>query len=356
MLLFTTASLADDPDKAKGSGPASHPTATPPADESVTPQVAAKAIAVSPLVLMLRDDRVRAELKLDAKQAAAVDAALTDVQSQLWYVRDLRDAATDAGRGRVYDHLRKAITAACEPAQVARLDGLLLQTIGWRGLRLEQVESKLNLSADQLARITRLLEPTPKTPADSPLSPTQVKALQAVLTAPQHRTVSEILGPAFDLSQLPTRHCPAPAFAEITEWVNTEPLDFEKLRGKVVVVHFWAFGCINCIRNIPHYEAWYQKFSGRDVVIVGIHTPETSAEREIAAVRAKVAENKMQYPTAIDGTGATWTAWANAWWPSVYLVDKRGYVRYWWYGELNWNDAKGEELMRSRIDSLLAED
>lgn len=354
-LLSAATLIAADPESADGAQPPAAPADTPPTPETVTPELAAKAAAVTPLVLLLRDDRVRTELQLNSRQIAAVNAALADVQDQLWHVRDLHDPATDAGRGRVYDHLRKAVTSTCENSQIDRLDGLLLHAVGWRGIRLEQFQSKLNLSAKQLSRIAQLLEPPPNAPADSTLTPAQLKSLEAVLQPPQQRTVAQILGPQFDLSQLPTRHCPAPEFAQISTWINTDPLRFADLRGKVVAVHFWAFGCINCIRNIPHYESWFQKYRGRDLVIVGIHTPETSAEREIDAVRSKVAENKMQYPIAIDGSGATWTAYANAWWPSVYLIDKRGYVRYWWYGELNWKDAKGEEIMRRRIDALLAE-
>ncbi|MBL8850984.1 MAG: redoxin domain-containing protein, partial [Planctomycetaceae bacterium] len=279
-----------------------------------------------------------------------------DVQGQLWYVRDLKNPATDAGRGRVYDHLRAAVASACETSQVDRLDNLLLHLVGWRAVRLEQYASRLEFSDGQLSRISKLIEPSPESPANAALTPQQLKALEAVLKPEQQRTVSQLLGPDFDLSQLPSRYCPAPALADIAEWINSDPLTLEDLHGKVVVVHFWTFGCINCIRNIPHYEGWYQKYLGRDVVIVGIHTPETEGERDLAAVRSKVAEYKMQYPVAVDGKGATWTAWANAWWPSVYLVDKRGYVRDWWYGELNWQDAKGEEHMRRRIDALLAEE
>ncbi|MFO1092216.1 MAG: redoxin domain-containing protein [Planctomycetaceae bacterium] len=233
-----------------------------------------------------------------------------------------------------------------------RLDGLMLRAQGWSVIRLPQYQQELALSNDQLQRIDRLLAAA--TGENGQLTEQQDAAVIRVLTRPQQQTLSRLLGADFPLPKS-WRYCRAPGFPEISTWINTSPLDVDSLSGKVVVVHFWAFGCINCIHNIPHYEAWFQKYRDRDLVIVGIHTPETSTEREVDAVRTKVAENKMQYPIAIDGAAATWNAWANSWWPSVYLVDKHGYVRYWWYGELNWKDAKGEELMRRRIDELLTE-
>lgn len=87
-----------------------------------------------------------------------------------------------------------------------------------------------------------------------------------------------------------------------------------------------------------------------------MHTPETERERDSQAVRAKAQEEKFKFPILIDAEKENWNAWGNSMWPSVYLIDKRGYVRYWWYGELNWQGAKGEEVMRQRIEELLAED
>ena len=91
------------------------------------------------------------------------------------------------------------------------------------------------------------------------------------------------------------------------------------------------------------------------VVILGIHTPETSAEREVAAVRQKAAQEKFAFPICIDSKNENWNAWGNATWPSVYLVDKRGYVRAFWPGELRWQGATGDELLAKKIDALLAE-
>ena len=89
--------------------------------------------------------------------------------------------------------------------------------------------------------------------------------------------------------------------------------------------------------------------------MIGVHTPETEAEAKIAQVRKKVKDNEMTYAVAVDTAGKTWKAWGNRYWPSVYLIDKKGNVRYRWDGELNWKETNGEAVMRKKIEGLLAE-
>ena len=90
--------------------------------------------------------------------------------------------------------------------------------------------------------------------------------------------------------------------------------------------------------------------------MLGVHTPETDGEQNIDRVRRKVKEHEIEYPVTVDNAGKTWQAWGNRYWPSVYLIDKAGYVRYCLDGELNWNDTQGEKLMRERIEQLIAEE
>jgi thiol-disulfide isomerase/thioredoxin len=146
----------------------------------------------------------------------------------------------------------------------------------------------------------------------------------------------------------------APEFAPGTEWLQSEPLTFASLRGQVVVVHFWTFGCINCIHNYPAYKAWQEDHGGKGVTIIGIHTPEFAGEADLERVRAKAEQNGLNFPIAVDNNGLNWKNWNNRFWPSIYLIDKNGRVRYRWEGELD-SENKGERLMRQRIDELLAE-
>jgi peroxiredoxin len=148
---------------------------------------------------------------------------------------------------------------------------------------------------------------------------------------------------------------PAPDLASITAWINSEPLKLADLKGQVVVLHFWTHGCINCIHNYPHMKSWYEKFSGDGVTMIGVHTPELAAERSVERVKVKAKENGLKFPIAVDNHAKTWADWGNRWWPSIYLIDKRGDVRYRWDGELNSPKLKGEQVMRKKIEELLAE-
>lgn len=100
---------------------------------------------------------------------------------------------------------------------------------------------------------------------------------------------------------------------------------------------------------------WHKDYSEKGLVVLGVHTPETEREKKVESVRQKVKDNGIKHPVAIDNEAKTWKAWGNRYWPSVYLIDKKGNVRYRWDGELNFNTTKGEKLMRERIDKLLAE-
>jgi peroxiredoxin len=154
----------------------------------------------------------------------------------------------------------------------------------------------------------------------------------------------------------PGKTAPAPEFRGVTEWINSDPLTMAKLRGKVVLVHFWTNGCYNCKNNYPHYKAWQERYAGKDVVIVGIHTPETPGERDVDRIKAQAAKHGLKFPIAVDNDRSNWNAWNNRYWPTVYVVDRQGRVRYGWEGELNYKGATGEETVRRLVDSLLLED
>jgi peroxiredoxin len=151
----------------------------------------------------------------------------------------------------------------------------------------------------------------------------------------------------------PGQTAPAPKLRDVTEWINSDPLTMNKLRGKVVLVHFWTFGCYNCKNNYAHYRAWQERYADKDVVIVGIHTPETPGERSVERIKSEAAKHGLKFPITVDNDGSNWRAWNNRYWPTVYVVDRRGRVRYGWEGELNYKGASGEEKVRKLVDSLL---
>ncbi len=150
-----------------------------------------------------------------------------------------------------------------------------------------------------------------------------------------------------------TQTSPAPEFTGVTEWLNSKPLLLADQKGKVVVVHFFTNGCINCIHNYPHYRAWTERYKdNKELLIVGIHTPEFNAEKDVDRIKDRLAKNKLTFAVAVDNEGANWKAWGNHFWPSIYLVDKAGNVRYRWEGELG---DDGYKKVTGQIDALLAE-
>jgi cytochrome c biogenesis protein CcdA/thiol-disulfide isomerase/thioredoxin len=142
----------------------------------------------------------------------------------------------------------------------------------------------------------------------------------------------------------------APAFKGITAWLNTaggKPLTLAALRGKVVLVDFWTYSCINCERALPHVEAWYRTYARFGFVAVGVHTPEFSFEHVVSNVRAESAQLRVHYPVAIDNDYATWDAYDNEYWPADYLIDAEGNVRHVHFGEGDYTDT--EHLIRQLL-------
>ncbi len=128
----------------------------------------------------------------------------------------------------------------------------------------------------------------------------------------------------------------APDFRGISDWLNTpddRPLSLADLRGKVVLVDFWTYSCINCIRTLPHLRAWYAAYRHDGLEIVGVHTPEFAFEHVLGNVRSAARDLNVSWPIALDNDYATWTAYSNEYWPAEYLVDRRGRVREVHFGE-----------------------
>jgi thiol-disulfide isomerase/thioredoxin len=141
-------------------------------------------------------------------------------------------------------------------------------------------------------------------------------------------------------------------------WLNLPKgtkLSFASRKGKVTVLHFWTYGCINCKRNLPAYQRWQKAFAAKGVVVIGIHSPETEAERDPASVVKQVKELGITYPVLLDAELKNWNRWQQRVWPAVCLIDKRGWARYAWEGELEWRGAGGEAKMTQLIEGLLKE-
>jgi len=142
---------------------------------------------------------------------------------------------------------------------------------------------------------------------------------------------------------------PAPAFQGISTWLNSPPLQLEQLRGKVVLVDFWTYTCINCLNHLPAVQDWHEKYKDRGLVVVGVHTPEFAFEKSTKNVQEAIARLKIRHAVAQDNDYATWRAFRNQYWPAVYLIDKQGRIVWTHYGEGRYRETE------QKIQALLAQ-
>lgn len=128
-------------------------------------------------------------------------------------------------------------------------------------------------------------------------------------------------------------HGMAPNFEGITTWINSPPLTIHELHGKVVLIDFWTYSCINCLRTLPYIEKWYADYKDKGLVVVGVHTPEFEFEKDPKNVAAAVKRLGIEYPVAQDNNYGTWYAYQNNYWPAHYLIDQNGEIRFVHFGE-----------------------
>jgi cytochrome c biogenesis protein CcdA/thiol-disulfide isomerase/thioredoxin len=165
----------------------------------------------------------------------------------------------------------------------------------------------------------------------------KVRGGGTALAARPHTTV----GGLPDYGQAPPLHADG-------AWINSTPLTLAQLRGKVVLIDFWTYSCINCLRTLPHLKAWYAAYHPKGLVIIGVHTPEFAFEHVTSNVRAAVKRLGITYPVVQDNRYKTWDNYANQYWPAEYLIDKQGHVRHTNFGEGEYDQT--EALIRRLLD------
>ncbi len=129
-------------------------------------------------------------------------------------------------------------------------------------------------------------------------------------------------------------------FSGATGWLNSPPLTTDELRGKVVLVDFWTYTCINWLRTLGYVRAWFEKYADHGLVVVGVHTPEFPFERDVDNVRLAVQEMRVEYPVALDSDYAVWEAFSNRYWPAVYIADADGRIRHHHFGEGGYEECE----------------
>ena len=141
---------------------------------------------------------------------------------------------------------------------------------------------------------------------------------------------------------------PAPEFSQPT-WLNSEPQRLADLKGKVVLVEFWTFGCYNCQNVEPYVKQWADTYKDQGLVVIGVHSPEFSFERDVTNVKQYMQEHQIGYPVVIDNEFTIWKRYRNRYWPAMYVIDKQGIIRYIKIGEGGYQETE------RRIQALLAE-
>lgn len=165
--------------------------------------------------------------------------------------------------------------------------------------------------------------------------------------------------PMFDLIE--PKGVKAPEIIPGGVWFNSQPLTLEELKGKVVIIDFWTYSCINCQRTLPYLRDWYAKYKEKGLVIIGVHSPEFEFEKNEKNVRQAIADFKLSYPIVQDNDFATWRAYDNHYWPAKYFIDKEGLIRYTHFGEGEYDESekviqellieKGATNVTSKIDN-----
>ena len=139
-----------------------------------------------------------------------------------------------------------------------------------------------------------------------------------------------------------------PEISGAVEWLNSPALTAESLRGKVVLVDFWTFGCVNCRNALPHVRGWYDKYKDKGLVVVGVHSPEFAFEKNIGNVKRASRELDVRFPVAVDNNFTIWRAFRNQYWPALYLIDARGHVRFHHFGEGEYE--RTEQVIEQLLD------
>ncbi|MCS7468004.1 redoxin domain-containing protein [Stieleria sp. ICT_E10.1] len=332
---------------------------------------------IQPVLLqMIRDDAVHRELKLSEDQARQVFDVLESIDGSWFRVRIRPAQERIETIDRLTEQLSDALAEILDSKQLERLDQLQNQALGTRMIVRDKTATALGLSPTTRESLYEVFAKTDKVVAgvqqqsqaqslDASAAAKQIekakadekKTLVDALTNQQKRTLSSLTGPAFNFAAVKRMY---PAAPELTNdgasWLQGDPVTLDDLKGKVVAVHFYAFQCINCRRNLPHYNRWHTDYADDGLVVIGIQTPETAAERSAERVAAALQTEQIQYPVLMDAQSANWKQWSNTMWPTVYLVDKQGFLRRWWQGEMNWKGIQGEAQMRETIEQLLAEE
>ena len=324
------------------------------------------------LLPLLHAGQVQTELGIEGAKLAQLEQLFATVDGDWWRARNLPQAEQRAEITKVEKAVKTWLTGALAREKLLRLADLERRAQGGRVLLRDDVAEVVGLEPAQAEKLLAAARATESAAAalgrvfqtGGGQGDLEKAALQAarerelklpgeILSEEQQKRWRELAGAPFDTVTLDRIYPMAPELAPSDTWINAKPLALADLRGKVVILHFYAFECVNCRRNLPIYADWHRVFADKGVVVIGVQTPETEAEKDPGKVIAAAKEAGIDYPVQFDGDSATWKAWGNTMWPTVYVIDQQGYLRVWWQGELKGPGVKGDEVIRAAVEKLL---
>ena len=322
---------------------------------------------------LLHTPQVQAEIGIEGAKLAQLEQLFAQVDGDWWRARNLPPVQQRAAITKVEKVVKTWLTESLPREKLLRLADLERRAQGGRVLLRENVAEVVGLEPAQSEKLLAAARATESAAAalgrvfqsgggQGDLEKVALLAARErelklpgdLLSEEQQKEWRRIVGSPFDTVTLDRIYPMATELAPSDTWINSEPLSLAALRGKVVILHFYAFECVNCQRNLPIYAEWHRAFADKGVVVIGVQTPETEAEKDSGKVIAAAKEAGIDYPVVFDGDSATWKAWGNTMWPTVYVIDQQGYLRVWWQGELNWQGAKGDEVISTAVEKLLA--
>ena len=322
------------------------------------------------LLSLIHTPEVHRELKISDSAFAAFQPTLREIDGPWWRVRIRGGAEQRAVTARQETLLVEAIRQRFGVDALRRLRQIELQAQGYRCLVRPEVKDFLKLSSSQVAELTRVFtetdalaakaNPRPgKEDADAKVAWQQARLKESEtaresLSTDQRRRLNQLVGDVFDTSKLTRVYPLAPELVDSDTWVGRK-VKLGDLKGRVVLLHFYAFQCHNCHANFPIYNRWQKELTSQGVSIIGIQTPETANERDFSSVASAAQRAGFEFPVLVDLKSENWDAWSNTMWPTVYVIDKRGFIRMWWQGELKWQGATADDRIEQLVEKLLQE-
>ncbi len=338
-----------------------------------SPRALSQAVEDEPLIpqnLLKLMHTPEVQRELGVEDDARLLKILREIDLTWWPSRLLPEAKQIETTRELEKRLLEGLSEILTPAKIRRLREIEIQSLGTRALLRQDVGDAVALGPKELRTMktaflaTDLLarQLNAKPGGDSDLEK-QLRAarekeqstLDRLLNSSQRRSLTNLIGEPVNLRNLKRIYPLAPELIDSDEWAGAGRTTLEAERGKVVLVHFYAFQCHNCVANFKHYNRWHESLAAKGVTVIGIQTPETSAERDSKLVQRAAKEQGFGFPVLIDLKNSNWDAWGNTMWPTVYVVDKKGYIRSWWQGELNWQGATGDQTIEKMVDELLME-